>query len=253
MNEYRAQSAIGGKRIYPIITNVGNFTKPIGDTPSLLLLDDVETLFHEFGHALHGLMSDVTYPSVSGTNVPRDFVEFPSQIMENWVLHPEMLKLYARHYQTGEVMPRKLIDKIDRSNKFNQGFKTVEYLAASYLDMAWHTLKDEKPRDVNQFEKQALDKMALIPEIVSRYRTTNFRHIVGGYEAGYYSYIWAEVLDADTFEAFKEKGIFNTEFAKAYREKILARGGTMDAMTMYIEFRGQEPEIKPLLVRRGLN
>ena len=253
MNEYRSQSNMDGNRVIPIITNVGNFSKPLGDTPSLLLLDDVETLFHEFGHAVHGLLSNVTYPTVSGTNVPRDFVEFPSQVLENWVLHPQMLSLYAFHYKTGEVMPQELIDKIEKSDKFNQGFKTVEYLAASYLDMAWHTLREEKDRDVNQFEKAALDKIDLIPEIVSRYRTTNFRHIVGGYSAGYYSYIWSEVLDADTFEAFREKGIFDKETATAYRDKILARGGTMDAMEMYIDFRGREPEIQPLLDRRGLN
>jgi len=253
MNEYRSQSNMDGKRILPIITNVGNFSKPVGDTPSLLLLDDVETLFHEFGHALHGLLSNVTYPTVSGTNVPRDFVEFPSQVLENWVLHPQMLSLYAFHYQTGEVMPKELIDKIEKSDKFNQGFKTVEYLAASYLDMAWHTLTEEKTRDVNEFEKAALDKISLIPEIISRYRTTNFRHIIGGYSSGYYSYIWSEVLDADTFEAFKEKGIFDKETATAYHNKILARGGTMDAMELYIDFRGQQPEIQPLLNRRGLN
>lgn len=253
MNEFRAQSSIDGKRILPIITNVGNFSKPVGDTPSLLLLDDVETLFHEFGHALHGLLSDVTYPSVSGTNVPRDFVEFPSQLLENWVLHPQMLRLYAFHYQTGEIMPRGLIDKIEKSRKFNQGFKTVEYLAASYLDMAWHTLTEEKDREVNKFEKETLDNINLLPEIISRYRTTNFRHIVGGYSAGYYSYIWSEVLDADTFEAFKEHGIFDRETARSYCEKILARGGTMDPMQMYIEFRGHEPDIQPLLNKRGLN
>jgi peptidyl-dipeptidase Dcp len=253
MNEYRHQSSIDGKKVLPIVTNVGNFSKPTSDSPSLLVLDNVETLFHEFGHALHGLLSDVTYPAVSGTNVPSDFVEFPSQVLENWVLHPQMLSLYAFHYQTGEVMPEQLIDKIKKSHKFNQGFKTVEYLAASYLDMAWHIVTEEKNRDVNQFEKDALDKIHLIPEIISRYRTTNFRHIVGGYSSGYYSYLWSEVLDADTFEAFKEKGIFDKDTATAYRNKILARGGTMDAMEMYIDFRGHEPQIEPLLERRGLN
>ncbi len=252
MNNYRDQSNMDGKRVLPIIVNVGNFTKPTADTPSLLSLDEANTLFHEFGHALHGLLSKCTYPSISGTNVPRDFVEFPSQVMENWVLEPEMLKLYAFHYQTGEVMPQSLIDKIKKAGKFNQGFATVEYMAASYLDMAWHTLTEEKERDVNAFEKSVLDKIGLIPEIISRYRTTYFRHIVGGYSAGYYSYLWSEVLDADTFEAFKEKGIFDRGTARAFRDEILSRGGTEDAMQMYINFRGREPEIAPLLQRRGL-
>ncbi len=252
MNNYREQSNMDGKRVLPIIVNVGNFTKPTADTPSLLSLDEANTLFHEFGHALHGLLSKCTYPSISGTNVPRDFVEFPSQVMENWVLEPEMLKLYAFHYQTGEVMPQSLIDKIKKAGQFNQGFATVEYMAASYLDMAWHTLTEEQERDVNAFEKSVLDKIGLIPEIISRYRTTYFRHIVGGYSAGYYSYLWSEVLDADAFEAFKENGIFDRATAQSFRDNILSRGGTEDAMQMYINFRGREPEITPLLKRRGL-
>ncbi|HHL71862.1 MAG TPA: M3 family peptidase [Bacteroidetes bacterium] len=252
MNNYREQSNMDGKRVLPIIVNVGNFTKPTASTPSLLSLDEANTLFHEFGHALHGLLSKCTYPSISGTNVPRDFVEFPSQVMENWVLEPEMLKLYAFHYQTGEVMPQSLIDKIKKAGQFNQGFATVEYMAASYLDMAWHTLTEEQERDVNAFEKSVLDKIGLIPEIISRYRTTYFRHIVGGYSAGYYSYLWSEVLDADAFEAFKENGIFDRATAQSFRDNILSRGGTEDAMQMYINFRGREPEITPLLKRRGL-
>ncbi len=252
MNSYRKQQRMDGE-VLPIIVNVGNFTKPTADTPSLLSLDEANTLFHEFGHALHGLLSDCTYPSISGTDVPRDFVEFPSQVLENWVLEPEMLKLYAFHYETGDVMPQELIDKIKAANQFNQGFATVEYLAASYLDMAWHTLNEEKQRDVNAFEKAALDEIGLIPEIISRYRSTYFRHIIGGYSSGYYSYIWSEVMDADAFEAFKESGIFDQKTAKAYRDNILAKGGTEDAMTMYVNFRGQEPQIEPLLKRRGLN
>lgn len=252
MNAYRKQSAMDGKEVLPIITNVGNFTKPTADTPSLISLDEAETLFHEFGHALHGLLSECTYPSISGTDVPRDFVEFPSQVMENWVLEPEMLKSYALHYKTGEVMPQELIEKIKKADTFNQGFKTVEYLAASYLDMAWHTLDKVEERDVNAFEKAALDKIGLIPEIISRYRTTYFRHIVGGYSSGYYSYIWSEVLDADAFEAFKENGIFDKATAKSYRENVLSKGGTEEAMDMYVAFRGHKPDIKPLLVRRGL-
>ncbi len=252
MNEYRAQSNMDGNRIIPIIVNVGNFTKPTADRPSLLSLDEANTLFHEFGHALHGLLSDCTYPTISGTSVPRDFVEFPSQVMENWVLEPEMLKLYAFHYKTGEVMPASLIGKIKNAGKFNQGFATVEYMAASYLDMAWHTLTEEKKHDVNAFEKAAMDKIGLIPEIKPRYRTTYFRHIVGGYSAGYYSYLWSEILDADTFEAFKENGIFDKKTAESFRKNILSRGGTEDAMQMYIDFRGRAPRIEPLLERRGL-
>ncbi len=251
MNEFRAQSNIGGERILPIITNVGNFTKPTADTPSLLSLDEAATLFHEFGHALHGLLSDCTYPSISGTNVPRDFVEFPSQVMENWVLEPEMLKLYAFHYKTGEVMPQALIDKIKAAGKFNQGFATMEYMAAAYLDMAWHTLIVEKEWDVTTFENGVFEKIGLIPEIVSRYRSPYFRHIVGGYSAGYYSYLWSEVLDADTFEAFRENGIFDRQTGQAFHDNIIARGGTKEAMQMYIDFRGHEPEITPLLKRRG--
>ncbi len=253
MNSFRKQSAMDGKTVLPIVYNVGNFTKPTADTPSLLSLDEANTLFHEFGHALHGLLSDCTYPTISGTNVPRDFVEFPSQVLENWVLEPEMLKLYATHYQTGEVMPNELIDKIKKAKQFNQGFTTVEYMAAALLDMAWHTLTKEETRDVNEFEKKVLDELGLIPEIISRYRSTYFRHITGGYSAGYYSYIWSEILDADTFGAFKEKGIFNEATAKAYRDEILAKGGTIDAMQMFKNFRGREPEIEPLLKRRGLN
>ena len=252
MNEYRAQSNINGKRIIPIIVNVGNFTKPTANRPSLLSVDEANTLFHEFGHALHGLLSDCTYPSISGTNVPRDFVEFPSQVDENWVLEPEMLKLYAFHYKTGKVMPTSLITKIKNAGKFNQGFETVEYMAAAYLDMAWHTLTTEKDRDVNGFEKAAMSKIGLIPEILPRYRTTYFRHIVGGYSAGYYSYLWSEVLDADTFEAFREHGIFDRKTARSFRDNILSKGGTEDAMQMYINFRGRKPDITPLLKRRGL-
>ncbi len=253
MNSFRKQSAMDGKKVLPIIYNVGNFTKPTADTPSLLSLDEANTLFHEFGHALHGLLSDCTYPSISGTSVPRDFVEFPSQVLENWVLEPEMLKLYAKHYKTGEVMPNELIEKIKKAGKFNQGFETVEYLAAAFLDMAWHTLDKEEDRDVNKFEKKVFDELGLIPEIVSRYRSTYFRHITGGYSAGYYSYIWSEILDADTFAAFKEKGIFDKETANAYRKYILSKGGTEEAMKMFENFRGHKPAIEPLLERRGLN
>lgn len=254
MDAFRKQYKKDGKNITPIIYNVGNFSKPTGDKPSLLSLDNVETLFHEFGHALHGMLSDCTYESLSGTSTPRDFVEFPSQVMENWCMHPEVLKEYAFHYESGEPIPQELVDKINKSSKFNQGFATVEYLAASYLDMYWHTLAEPVEKDAPKFEKEALDKIGLIPEIVSRYRSTYFNHIFsGGYSSGYYSYIWSEVLDADAFKAFTETGdVYNQELAGKYRKYILASGGTEDAMELYKKFRGKEPSIEPLLEKRGL-
>ncbi len=253
MNSFRDQQIKDGKNIYPIICNVGNFTKPTADVPSLLSLDEVETLFHEFGHGLHGLLSKTTYPKLSGTSVPRDFVELPSQIMENWVLEPEMLRLYAFHYQTGEVIPDSLIEKIKNSSLFNQGFNTVEYLAASYLDLAWHNLTESAPEDVNVFENKVLEGIGLIPEIISRYRSTYFNHIFsGGYSAGYYSYIWAEVLDADAFETFVETGLFNRKTGESLRQNILQKGGTEEPMKMFINFRGKEPSVEPLLRKRGL-
>ena len=253
MGGFRQQSKADGKDIRPVIYNVGNFSKPTGDKPALLSFEEVNTLFHEFGHALHGLLADSTYRSLSGTSVARDFVELGSQIMENWASHPDVLKMYARHYQTGEVIPQTLVDKIVKSRHFNQGFATVEYLAACFLDMSWHTLKAAEEVDVHAFEKQALDRIGLIPEIVVRYRSPYFSYIFdGGYSSGYYSYIWAEVLDADAFEAFKETSLFDRETAKRFREQILARGGTEEAMTLYKRFRGAEPKIEPLLERRGL-
>ncbi len=252
MNEYRGQARVDGD-IKPIVCNVGNFSKPTGDKPALLSLDETLTLFHEFGHALHGLLSDGTYPRLTGTSVPRDFVELPSQIMENWALEPEVLKMYARHYKTGEVIPDALIKKIKESGKFNQGFATVEYLAASFLDMDWHTLKTTEPQDPVRFENESLKRIGLIPEIVVRYRSPYFRHIfAGGYSSGYYSYIWAEVLDADAFQAFRETSLFDQKTAAAFRKNILAAGGTQDPMTLYLNFRGKEPSIEPLLVKRGL-
>lgn len=255
MDAFRKQYKKDGKNISPIIYNVGNFSKPTGDKPSLLSLDNVETLFHEFGHALHGMLSDCTYESLSGTSTPRDFVEFPSQVMENWCMHPEVLTEYAFHYETGEPIPQELIDKINKSSKFNQGFATVEYLAASFLDMYWHTLTEPVEKDADKFEKEVLDKIGLIPEIVSRYRSTYFNHIfAGGYSSGYYSYIWSEVLDADAFKGFTETGdVYNQELAGKYRKYILASGGTEDAMILYKKFRGKEPSIEPLLEKRGLN
>ncbi len=253
MNSFRKQSRLGGMDIYPIITNNGNFPKPTGDTPALISSEDVGTLFHEFGHALHGLLSDSTYNRLSGTSVPRDFVELPSQIMENWVFEPEVLKAYAKHYKSGEVIPQELVEKLKKTGTFNQGFITVEYLAASYLDMDWHTLEKTEFQDAEKFENESMSRIGLIPEIVVRYKSPFFNHIFsGGYSSGYYSYIWAEVLDADAFQAFKETSLFDQKTATAFKENILARGGTEDPMTLYLRFRGAEPSVEPLLKNRGL-
>lgn len=252
MSDYRGQQKLGGVRT-PVICNVGNFSKPTADKPALLSMDEVETMFHEFGHALHGLLSDVTYPKVAGTSVARDFVELCSQIMENWAFEPEVLKDYARHYQTGAPIPAELIAKIEKSGHFNQGFVTVEYLAASFLDMDWHTLREPIEHNANLFEEQSLARIGLPPEIASRYRSTYFRHIfAGGYSAGYYAYIWAEVLDQDAFQAFKESSLFDQKTAAAFRKYILSAGGSEEPMDLYLKFRGREPGIEPLLRNRGL-
>ena len=236
----------------PVIINVGNFNKPAAGNPSLLSMDDVETLFHEFGHALHGLLSKAHYKSLSGTNTPRDFVELPSQFMENYAYEPEVLKTYAFHYRTGEVIPDSLIAKINAAGKFNQGFVTTELLSASILDMDFHELTTAEGLDVNAFEKASLDKMGMIDEIIVRYRPTFYNHIfTTGYEAGYYSYTWAAVLDADAFAAFKETGnLFEPETAKRFRH-LLEQGGTRDAQELYLEFRGKEADPKNLLRRKG--
>jgi peptidyl-dipeptidase Dcp len=253
MSEYRRQSRENGQRVVPVIVNVSNVSRATADEPALLSLDEVSTLFHEFGHALHGMLSDVTYGSLSGTNVARDFVEMPSQVIENWATEPEVLKMYARHYQTGKPIPDELIAKMNNARLFNQGFATVEYLAASYLDMDWHTLEGQAPADAMAFEAQRMNEIGLIPEIVPRYRSPYFRHVFGGgYAAGYYSYIWAEVVDADAFQAFKENGLFDKKTADKFRKYILAAGGTDEPMVLYKKFRGREPEIGPLLDRRGL-
>jgi peptidyl-dipeptidase Dcp len=249
---YRGQSRDkNGKMVYPIVTMVTNSTPPTGDKPSLLTSYEAETLFHEFGHALHSLLSNTTYP---GGSVPRDFVELPSQIMEHWVLEPDVLKVYAKHYQTGEIIPAEIVEKLDKSGKFNTGFTTVELLAAALLDMEFHSLSEPADLDIRSFEKTAMDKYGLIPEIKPRYRSTYFNHIwASGYAAGYYSYIWCEILDADAFQAFKETGnIFNKEVAAKFEKEILSRGGTRDPLEMYIAFRGKEPGIDALLVNRGL-
>lgn len=250
---YREQCYQDGKRVLPIVSIVGNFTRGNGDAPALLSPDEVETFFHEFGHALQSLLQDVRY--AGNATMTRDFVELPSQINEHWAFQPEVLNVYAKHYQTGEVIPQELVDKLDKSGKYGQGFATTEYLAASLLDMDYFIM-DEIPADldVNKFEAKVLGDRGLLKQIPPRYRSTYFAHVFGGgYTVGYYSYIWAEVLDADAFEAFKETGdIFNQEVARKFREEILERGGEDDAMTLYVNFRGKEPGIDPLLENRGL-
>ena len=248
MSNYREQ--FGSVR--PLVCNVCNFTKPVGDTPSLLTLDEVETLFHEFGHGLHGLLTKCNYLTVSGTNVARDFVELPSQAMEHWATEAEVLKSYAKHYQTGEIIPDALIEKIQKQSTFNQGFMTTELLAAALLDMDLHNQTKIENMDVVAFEKAAMDKLGLIPEIAPRYRLTYFNHIVGGYAAGYYSYLWANVLDADAFEAFKENGIFDKQTADKYRYNVLEKGNSEDPMTLYRNFRGAEPQLDAMLKNRGM-
>lgn len=253
MSSLRKQQVLNGKNVNPHIYNVGNFTRPVGDMPALLSLDEVETMFHEFGHALHGLLSKCTYNSLSGTSVSRDFVELPSQIMENWCMHPEVLKLYAKHYETGEIIPDELIAKIQASNTFNQGFTTVELVSAAYLDMYWHILDKQQDFDVRAFENEQLNNLGLIPEIIVRYRSTNFIHIFkNNYSAGYYSYLWSEVLDADGFGLFEEKGIFDQASATAFRKNVLERGNTDEPMNLYRAFRGADPNPEALLLRRGL-
>ncbi len=252
MNSYRKQKYVDGKKVTPIITNVCNFPKPTNGKPVLLTVEQVETMFHEFGHALHGLLSDCETYSLAGTAVPRDFVELPSQIMENWATHPQMLAIYAKHYETGEPMPTQLIDKLTSASKFNQGFVTTEYIAASLLDMEWFTQTQEVTLSVNEFEKQVMAKYGMIPEITPRYRSTYFAHIFQwSYSSGYYSYLWAEVLDADAFNAFNEHGIFDKATAQSFRENILSKGGSDDVMKLYKQFRGAEPKIEPLLERKG--
>lgn len=251
---FRRQSNIDGKFVTPVVSIVCNFSAPTADAPALLNADEVETLFHEFGHGLHNLLSSVHYRGLAATQVPRDFVELPSQINEHWAFQPEVLKVYAKHYKTGEAIPAELIAKLDKSGKFNQGFVTVEYVAAAILDLNYYTQKDFSNLDINEFEKKSMESLGLIPQIAPRYRTTYFSHIWGGgYSAGYYSYMWAEVLDTDAFDAFAEKGIFDQATAKSFRDNILSRGGSDDAMVMYKRFRGAEPSIQPLLKNRGLN
>ena len=240
--------------VRPVIVNVGNFNKPTAEQPSLLTIDQVETMFHEFGHALHGLLSQCNYKGVSGTSVKRDFVEFPSQVNENWAFEPEVLATYAFHYKTGEVIPDALVEKVQAAANFNQGFTTGELAAASILDMKWHELSSVEGIDVEAFEAQVCKEMGLIDEIIPRYCSTYFNHIFGysGYSAGYYSYLWAEVLDKDAFELFKQKGIFDPGTAMSLRRNVLEKGGSEEPMTLYRAFRGADPDPGALLRARGL-
>ena len=251
MNNYRQAWVKDGRQVDPVVVNVCNFTAPAGDRPALLTSDEVRTLFHEFGHGLHGLFYKGRYRGTAGT--PRDFVELPSQVMENWAMEPEMLKLYAKHYKTGEIIPEALVAKMKKAATFGQGFATVEYMAASLLDMDWHTLTTTKPLDTAAFEQASLTKWGLLAEIPPRYRSPYFNHIMGGYAAGYYSYIWSAVLDSDAFQAFKEKGnLFDPATAAKFRAEVLSKGGTEDPALLYQRFRGRDPKVEPLLVKRGL-
>lgn len=253
MTNFREQEVKDGKNIIPIISLVFNFTKPTGDKPSLLNFDETETFFHEFGHGLHSVFSKCTYRSLSGTNVSRDFVELPSQFYEHWATEPEVMKMFCKHYKTGEVIPDSLIEKISAAGTYGQGFINTELLAASFLDMAYYTITEPTDINVAEFESQAMNKIGLIPSIISRYKSTYFQHVfTTGYDAGYYSYTWAAVLDNDAFEPFKEKGIFNTEVSHSFRSNILEKGNTEESMTLYKNYRGQEPSIEPLLKNRGL-
>ena len=242
-----------GNEVRPLVYNVGNFTKPTAETPSLLTLDEVETLFHEFGHGLHGMLTRVDYYGISGTSVARDFVELPSQITEHWATHPEVLKMYAHHYETGEVIPDELIAKMERASSFNQGFATTELVAAALLDMRMHELDNYEGFDAREFEKKVAAELGLPAEITYRYRSMHFNHVFsGGYEVGYYSYLWAEVLDADAFDAFVENGIFDKATADAFRINVLEAGSSEDPMKLYIQFRGAEPNPEALIRGRGL-
>lgn len=248
---FRQQTYENGKRIEPIVNIVTNFTRPTNDTPALLTWDETTTLFHEFGHALHGLFTDGEYDRIAGS-LPRDMVELPSQVMENWAGEPQVLRVYAKHYETGAAMPDDLMERLQKSMTFNQGFETVEYIAASILDLDWHSFSEPQKVDVLEFEKNSMKKINLMNEIYPRYRSTYFNHIIGGYAAGYYVYLWAAVLDTDAFNAFAETGdIYNPEIAKMFRKYILTEGGNDEGMVQYLKFRGKEPSIDPLLKKRG--
>ncbi|MFP4367906.1 MAG: M3 family metallopeptidase, partial [Bacteroidales bacterium] len=250
---YRSGSWDNGERIAPIVTMVMNFSRPTGGNPAMLSWDETTTYFHEFGHALHNFFAEGKYRRTS-RSVPRDFVELPSQILENWAGEPELLKLYAQHYQTGEPIPDELITKLRNAEHFNQGFMNVEYLAAAILDMDWHTAQHGDVIDVNGFEEESMNRIGLPSEIIPRYRTTYFGHIFGtGYAAGYYVYRWAGVLDADAFMAFKNSGdLFNQDLAEKFRKYILAENSLWEGMDAYVKFSGHEPSIEPFLIQKGL-
>ena len=255
MSSFKGQSNLDGRE-RPIVVNVCNFPAPVGDDPALLSFDNVVTLFHEFGHAMHGTLTDVKYGSMAGTSGPRDFIELPSQLLEHWASEPQVLKSFATHYETGEPIPDELIEKLLNASKFNQGFINTEYLAASLLDMDWHTISaDDELKDANKFESESMKKVGLIGEIAPRYRTTYFAHIFsGGYSSGYYSYVHAAVLDSDAFEAFKEAGdVFDPDLSSKLRSSIYSMGSTEEAMDLFVEFRGRKPVIEPLLKVRGLD
>ncbi|MEN0079660.1 MAG: M3 family metallopeptidase, partial [Pseudomonadota bacterium] len=256
MSSYRQASAIGGETIRPIVNNNLNLTLPPEGQPTLMRFDEVETLFHEFGHGLHGLLTQIDYPTFSGVDGPRDYTEFPAQILEHWASQPEMLQIYARHYETGEVIPAELVERMVEASTFNQGFRTTEFIAASLLDLAWHNLSHEEAlaiTDARAFEKEVLEGYGLIPEIEPRYRSQYFAHIfAGGYSAGYYSYLWSEILDADGFYAFLETGdIFDEELAGRLKRWVYESGGLLPADELYRRFRGADPGIDPLLEIRG--
>jgi peptidyl-dipeptidase Dcp len=256
MSTYRDETKLDGE-VRPLVTNNLNLTKPADGDPALMGFGEVTTLFHEFGHGLHGLLTQAKYGRFSGTSGPRDYTEFPAQMLEHWAAQPEVLAVYAKHYKTGEVIPTELVEKLQNASTFNQGFKTTEYIAASLLDMRWHILSQEEAEgigDVREFEKAALDEYGLIPQIEPRYRSQYFAHIfAGGYSAGYYAYLWSEILDSDGFDGFEEKGdIFDPELSARLKTWVYEAGGSEEADVLYRKFRGQDPGIAPLLRNRGL-
>jgi peptidyl-dipeptidase Dcp len=253
MDAFVSQSRLRGNQ--PVVVNVMNIPQPAPGTPTLLTLDEVTTMFHELGHGVHGLFSSVEYPLLSGTSVPRDYVEFPSTVHEDWAIDPEILAHYARHYKTGDPIPKELLDKAIAASKFNKGYETLEYLAAALLDLGWHTVTvDQAPSDMEAFEKELLKRYGVdFTPVPPRYRTAYFAHVwSGGYSAGYYAYLWSEVLAADAFAAMKERGGLKQSNGQAFRDAILSRGDSRDVMQQYIDFRGQKPSVDALLIRRGL-
>ncbi|MNM44445.1 Oligopeptidase A [compost metagenome] len=253
MTSFKPQYVQDGKQERPHVSIVCNFTRPTATKPSLLTFQEVTTLFHEFGHALHGMLADTIYPTLSGTSVYWDFVELPSQVMENWCYEKEALELFAKHYETGEVIPMELVEKIRESASFLEGMATMRQLSFGLLDMGWHGQDPSAIADLKAFEDEQFASTKLYPDVKENAMSTAFSHIFnGGYSSGYYSYKWAEVLDADTFDYFKQNGIFNTDIARKFQDNILSKGGTEHPMVLYKRFRGQEPSVEPLLKRAGL-